>query len=39
MGGMQAMEWALAYPDMVKSVLVIASTGRLSAQGIAFNAV
>ena len=39
MGGMQAMEWTLQYPEMVKSAIIIASTGRLSAQGIAFNAV
>lgn len=39
MGGMQAMQWAINYPDLIKSVLVIASTSRLSAQGIAFNAV
>lgn len=39
MGGMQAMEWAINYPDMVKSTIIIASTSRLSSQGIAFNAV
>lgn len=39
MGGMQAMEWAIQYPDFVNSVMVIASTSKLSAQGIAFNAV
>jgi homoserine O-acetyltransferase len=39
MGGMQALEWSLRFPDMVFSSIVIASTGRLSAQGIAFNAV
>ncbi len=39
MGGMQALEWALAYKDMVCHVIVIASTPRLSAQSIAFNAV
>jgi len=39
MGGMQAVEWALQYPDMVTSVIFIASTLRLSTQGIAFNAV
>lgn len=39
MGGMQALEWAIGHPDMVESVIVIASTSRLSAQGIAFNAV
>lgn len=39
MGGMQAIEWAIRHCDMVKSTIIIASTSRLSAQGIAFNAV
>ncbi len=39
MGGMQALEWSITHPDMVDSVIIIASTARLSAQGIAFNAV
>lgn len=39
MGGMQALEWTIGYPEMVKSTIIIASTSRLSAQGIAFNAV
>ena len=39
MGGMQAMQWAISYPEMIDSVIIIASTSRLSAQGIAFNAV
>ena len=39
MGGMQALEWALDYEDIVTHVIFIASTPRLSAQGIAFNAV
>ncbi|MDD3593859.1 MAG: homoserine O-acetyltransferase [Candidatus Gastranaerophilales bacterium] len=39
MGGMQALQWSIAYSDMVKSAIIIASTSKLSAQGIAFNAV
>ncbi|MBF0623061.1 MAG: homoserine O-acetyltransferase [Magnetococcales bacterium] len=39
MGGMIAMQWALAYPEWVDSCVIIASTPRLSAQNIAFNAV
>lgn len=39
MGGMQALEWALSYDEMVDRVIVIASTPRLSAQSIGFNAV
>jgi len=39
MGGMQALDWAVRYPDGAASVLAIATTARLSAQGIAFNEV
>ena len=39
MGGMQALQWAVSYPEAVAGVIVLASTARLSAQGIAFNAV
>lgn len=39
MGGMQALEWSVNYPDIVNRAIVIASTSRLSAQAIAFNAV
>src|SRR5436309_3836769 len=39
MGGMQALEWAVAYPDRVVSAIPIASTARHSAQQIAFNEV
>lgn len=37
MGGMQALEWAVSYPDCVESVVSIASTSRLSPQSIAFD--
>ncbi|HAT49095.1 MAG: homoserine O-acetyltransferase [Nitrospirae bacterium] len=39
MGGMIALQWALDYPECVGGALIIASTPRLSAQNIAFNAV
>jgi homoserine O-acetyltransferase len=39
MGGMQALEWAVAYPDRVLAALPIATTARHSAQQIAFNEV
>ncbi len=39
MGGMQALEWAVAYPENVGAALPIATTARHSAQQIAFNEV
>jgi homoserine O-acetyltransferase/O-succinyltransferase len=39
MGGMQALEWAVSYPDAVASAIPIAATARHSAQQIAFNEV
>ncbi len=39
MGGMQALEWAVAYPDSVAAAIPIATTTRHSAQQIAFNEV
>ena len=39
MGGMQALQWSVSYPNDVAGAIVLASTARLSAQGIAFNAV
>ena len=38
-GGMQVLQWAIQYPDFVKSALPIATTSHLSAQSIAFDAV
>jgi len=37
LGGMQAMQWAIDYPDQVEHALLIACTPKLSAQNIAFN--
>ena len=39
MGGMQALEWAVSYPDAVVSAIPIAATARHTAQQIAFNEV
>ncbi len=39
LGGMQALSWAITYPDRLAHCVVIASTPRLSAQNIAFNEV
>ncbi len=38
-GGMQVLQWAIDYPDMVFSAMPVATTSRLSAQGIAFDEV
>jgi homoserine O-acetyltransferase/O-succinyltransferase len=39
LGGMQAFEWAILYPDQVDAVLSIASTHALQPQGVAWNAI
>ena len=39
MGGMQALEWAVSYPQSVAAAIPIATTARHSAQQIAFNEV
>ena len=39
LGGMQAMSWALQYPERVGQVAVIAAAPKLTAQNIAFNEV
>jgi homoserine O-acetyltransferase len=37
LGGMQAMQWTLSFPDRIGHALVIAAAPRLSTQNIAFN--
>ena len=39
MGGMQALQWSVDYPDRLERAVIIASTPKLSAQNIAFNEV
>jgi homoserine O-acetyltransferase len=39
LGGMQALSWAIRYPQRIASALVIAAAPNLSAQNIAFNEV
>ncbi len=39
LGGMQALQWAITFPERVRHVLCIAAAPRLSAQNIAFNEV
>ena len=37
LGGMQAMQWAVDYPERVRAAVLIACAAKLSAQNIAFN--
>ncbi|MGB1884530.1 MAG: homoserine O-succinyltransferase MetX [Gammaproteobacteria bacterium] len=37
LGGMQALQWAIDYPNRLRHALVIAAAPRLSTQNIAFN--
>lgn len=37
LGGLQALEWAIAYPAAVERAAVIAASARLSAQGLAID--
>ncbi|MFP4323786.1 MAG: homoserine O-acetyltransferase [Anaerolineales bacterium] len=39
MGGMQALQWAVAYPERVRNCILLATTACSSAQQIAFNEV
>lgn len=39
MGGMQALQWAVSYPDMMDAVLAVACSYRHTAQNIAFHEV
>jgi len=39
MGGMQAIEWALRYPDLVDSMILVASAARATPQSIAIHKV
>ena len=39
LGGMQALQWTIAYPGRVRHALVIASAPNLTAQNMAFNEV
>ena len=38
-GGQQALEWAVTYPELVRKVAVVAATAALTAQAVAFNEV
>src|ERR1700728_4323022 len=39
LGGMQAFEWAITFPDQVDAIVAIASTHALQPQGVAWNAI
>ena len=39
LGGMQALEWAMLYPDQVDAIVAIASTHAIQPQGVAWNAI
>jgi len=39
LGGMQALDWALRYPDRLRCCIAVATAPNLSAQNIAFNEV
>jgi len=39
LGGMQAFEWAILYPEQVGAIVAIASTHALRPQGVAWNAI
>ncbi len=39
MGGMQALEWAVTFPELVHKVIAVGTPGRLSPQAIAYNEV
>src|SRR5699024_7380000 len=39
LGGMQALQWAISYPERIRNCVSIAAAPRLSAQNIAFNEV
>src|SRR5713101_4608931 len=38
-GGQQALEWGVTYPELVRKVIVVAATAALTAQAIAFSEV
>jgi len=39
LGAMQAMQWAISYPERIRNAIVVAAAPKLSAQNIAFNEV
>jgi homoserine O-acetyltransferase len=39
LGGMQALQWAISYPDRIKKAAIIAASSKISTQNIALNEV
>ncbi|MDQ0254633.1 homoserine O-acetyltransferase [Evansella vedderi] len=39
LGGMQALEWAVTFPEMVEKLIVMAATSSLSDYGMSYNAI
>jgi homoserine O-acetyltransferase len=39
LGGMQALEWTVAFPDRIRSCIATASTARLDSRGVAWEAI
>lgn len=39
LGGMQALEWTVAYPDAIRACITTASTAHLDSRGVAWNAI
>ncbi|RNA70452.1 homoserine O-acetyltransferase MetX [Alteribacter keqinensis] len=39
LGGMQALEWGLSYPDITEQLIIMAATPSLSDYGMAYNAI
>ena len=37
LGGMQALQWSISYPERLRHAIIIASAAKLSAQNIGFN--
>ena len=39
LGGMQALQWSISFPNNIKNTIIVAAAAKLSAQNIAFNEV
>ena len=39
LGGMQALQWSISYPNLIKRAAIIAASSKISSQNIALNEV